>query len=155
MRCAKRPRWALLLGIAAAAGAQSLEVLPSAVSRGGSSTILIRVISPAGKEPAALQWNLRFPAGVSAVPGEIAAGSAAVSAQKTITCSANPEVTCTCILAGGEKPIRNGTIAVIPYKISTGTRKGTIRVSVQKALGVTADSRPIPIPDTEGPITVR
>src|SRR5262249_31115519 len=125
----------LILAVAlGAVRAQSLQILPSPPSANGIASFRIMLVSPTGKEPVGLQWKLWLPEGVTIAPADIVAGSAAESAQKLLTCSPvrNQKETekgsvIACILAGGQKVIANGPIAVA--KCKTQKQEATVRVS--------------------------
>src|SRR5450759_5843021 len=68
--------------------AQSLSIPPSTVTRGASGSLLLRLESPQGKAPLALQWEFTFPPNVVVDLAAIVAGSAAESAKKAHTCQA-------------------------------------------------------------------
>src|SRR5260370_15535866 len=95
--------------------AQSLSIPPSLVARGSSGSLLLILDSPPGKAPVALQWEFTFPPNVSVDLADIAAGSAAESGEKSLTCravgdakEAGKSAVYGCVLAGGQKPIPNG-----------------------------------------------
>src|SRR5260370_8848928 len=69
----------------AGAWAQTLLIPPSVVTRGGSGSLLLTLEWPEGKGPLALQWEFTFPPNVVVDLSNIAAGSAAESAQKALT----------------------------------------------------------------------
>ncbi len=145
----------------AGAWAQTLLIPPSMVARGGSGSLLLTIESPEGKAPLALQWEFTFPTAVAVDLADIVAGSAAESAQKTLTCrvvrtkdQAQGSVY-GCILVGGKRAIPNGPIAVVRYRVSLETRQITERVRVGKALGVTADVKSVELESTEAAITVK
>jgi hypothetical protein len=94
------------------------------VVRGASGSLLLTLESPQGKALSALQWEFTFPQNVVVDLADINAGSAAESAQKALTCMGAEQLKDTgkgsvyvCILAGGQKPIPNGPIAVVRYRV--------------------------------------
>jgi hypothetical protein len=150
--------------------AQSLSVPPSTAKRGGSGSLLLMLDSPPGKAPVALQWKLVFSENVTVALADIASGSAAESAQKALTCSAiakhanagptsvgptNVGPTFVCILAGGHRPIPNGPVANVLYRISAGAPRLSGKVNVENIIGVAADSRKVEMGNVEGSITVQ
>ena len=107
------------------------------VTRGGSGSLLLTIESPEGKAPLALQWEFTFPPNVAVDLADIAAGSAAESAQKTLTCRAVARTkdgaqgsVYGCILAGGQKPLPSGPIAVVRYRVPTEIRQIAEKVRV-------------------------
>ena len=149
--------------ILASAGAwgQSLLIPPSMVARGGSGSLLLMLQSPEGKAPLALQWEFTFPPNVAVDVADIVAGSAAETSQKALACRAVKVKdgvqgsTFGCILAGGQKPLPNGPIAIVRYQVPTEVRQITAKVRVAKALGVTADLKSVELAPTQATITVK
>jgi hypothetical protein len=145
----------------AGAWAQSLLIPPSMVARGGSGSLLLTLVSPEGKAPLALQWEFTFPPSVAVDAADIVSGSAAESAQKALTCRAvrsKDRVQGSlygCILAGGQKPIPNGPIAIVRYQVPPEVRQITEKVRVGKAIGVTADLKSVELESTQAAITVK
>ena len=153
-----------LLVLASAYGlcAQSLSMPPSTVTRGASGSLLLTIESPQGKAPLALQWEFTFPKNVVVDLADIAAGSAAGSAQKALTCRAVESAkdggqgsVYRCILAGGQKPIPNGPVATIRYRVPLEVRQIAERVRVGNAIGATADLKMVEIEVAQAAITVK
>jgi hypothetical protein len=142
--------------------AQSLSIPASTVKRGASASLLLTLDSPAGKSPVALQWKFIFPENVIVDRADIVAGSAAESAQKSLTCAGQKgvkqppkEATYACILAGGQQLIPKGTIAVVRYRVALDVLQVPAKVRVEDIMGVTADLEKIEIPNALGAITVK
>ena len=142
--------------------AQSLSIPPSTVTRGASGSLLLTLESPQGKAPLALQWEFTFPPNVMVDPADIAAGSAAESAQKALTCRAVERTKDAgqgsvygCILAGGQKPIPNGPVAAVRYRVPLEIRQIAEKVRVEKAIGATADLKKVELEGTQAVITVK
>ena len=123
--------------------------------------MLLTLKSPEGKAPLALQWEFHFPPDVVVDAADIAAGSAAESTQKTLTCRAVKTKdgaqgsTYGCILAGGQKPLPNGPIAIVRYRVATDVRQIAEKVLVAKALGVSADLKSVELAGAQAAITVK
>jgi len=151
----------ILVLASAGAWAQILLIPPSMVMRGGSGSLLLQLESPEGKAPLALQWEFTFPPNVAVDVADIVAGSAAESAQKTLTCRAVKTKDGAqgsvygCILAGGQKALPNGPIAVVRYRVPPEIRQIAEKVRVVKALGVTADLKSVELAGTQAAITVK
>jgi hypothetical protein len=145
----------------AGAWAQTLLIPPSMVTRGGSGSLLLTLESPEGKAPLALQWEFTFPPNVAVDMADIVAGSAAESAQKTLTCRAvrtkegSQGPVYGCILAGGQKPLPNGPVSVVRYRVPPEVRQIAEKVRVGKAIGVTADLKSVELEGTQATITVK
>ena len=142
--------------------AQTLLLPPSVVKHGASGTLLLTLQSPAGKAPLALQWEITFPQDVTVDLADIVAGSAAQSAEKFLTCKAFEKSKDTaqgsvygCILAGGEKPIPNGPVAIVLYRVPPEIRQIAGKVRVGKAMGVTANLKGIDIEAVQAAIVVK
>jgi hypothetical protein len=93
---------------------------------------------------------------------DIAGGSAAESAEKSLTCRAIEKTKdagqgsmYNCIVAGGQKPIPNGPVATIRYRIPLEVRQIAGKVRVRKAAGVTGDLKKIDIEELEAAIIVK
>jgi hypothetical protein len=139
--------------------AQSVQMPPSKATEGGFGALLIALKSPAGKETVALQWKLAVPAEVIIEPDDILAGSAAESAEKAITCAVTEKNAASgsrysCVLAGGRKPLQDGPVAVIRYKIRDKARTGVVTVRMENILGVSANLKKIELANVEGTITI-
>jgi hypothetical protein len=161
MRRENMIRGFILILASAGAWAQSLLIPPSMVTRGGSGSLLLTLESPAGKAPLALQWEFAFPPNVVVDAEDIVAGSAAESAQKALICrplktkGGGQGLLYSCILAGGQRPVPNGPVAVVRYRIAAEIRQIAEKVGVAKALGVTADLKSVELASTQAAITVK
>lgn len=156
--------WRSVVYVLASAGlwAQSLSMPPSTVTRGASGSLLLTLESAQGKAPLALQWEFIFPLNVVVDVADIVAGSAAESAQKAITCrvverskDAGQGSVYACILAGGQKPIPNGPIAAVRYRVPLEIRQIPEKVRVAKAIGATADLHKVEFEGTQAAINVK
>jgi hypothetical protein len=142
--------------------AQNFQIVPSIAVRGGSGTLLVTFASPAGKEPIALQWKIALGTQVTAPREDFIAGDAALDAGKTLTCgpAATPREggsIYNCILAGGKKPIPNGTIFLVKYKVGPGAKPGAGLVRVSDGIAVPQEAIPVQtaIAPVVGTITIR
>lgn len=139
--------------------AQTLQITPSTVARGAISSFLIRLDSPDQTSPVSLQWDLAVPKQILVNARDIVTGSSAESAEKSLACAAATEDRNVsfyrCILAGGPKTMRNGTVAIVKYEAPQDGLPGNIQVRIQKALGVSKNLKKIELPNTEGTVTIR
>lgn len=138
---------------------QAFRVPPADAAPDETVQVQIALESPAGKEPAALQWEATFPVRRLNAAGNPTAGSAAAGAGKSITCSGRwkkaPEIYAyACILAGGLKPLGNGTIAVMRFKVPLDAPKGPARIRVEGE-GASADAKKIAVAAAEGDVVIR
>ncbi len=116
--------------------------------------------SPSAKQLVALQWKISLPAGLRLEADDIAVGSAAEKAHKTITCAKPRETeptkagpTFSCVLAGGQQSISDGPLATVRVTFPMGLHSA--KVLVREAKGVTADLKGLTIPDAEGTVSVK
>jgi len=145
----------LLLG-ALPAFAQTLQVSSVASAPGEEVTLEISLHSPSGNAPVALKWETIFPAEVLNDDGSgPKAGRAASDSGKSLTCTKRSTYAYVCILAGGQKPVPTGDVAILHFKIRTNANAGTTSVRVERAEAVTADVRKLTLNDTQGTVTIR
>ena len=139
---------------------QSLGLSSASASRGQQVMIELALESPAGKEPLALQWDLRIPlAPVALIDDRLLVGFAAQEAGKSLYCAAKEDLvethTVRCILVGGRKPIPNGTIALLRLKIATNAPIGSTLVRVERGLAVSKDLEQVPLRLVETTVAIR
>lgn len=140
---------------------QSLRPLPAAAAPGDWLSVEIALQSSGDREPAALEWETNIPSRQLEMESErmTRATLVAKDAGKSLACSLarrNAEIQLLrCVLAGGQKPIPSGTIALLTFRIPEGTRPGTARIRLQRILGVTHDLKEIPMDPAEAEITIR
>src|SRR5690242_5641323 len=108
----------LFFGAALPVWGQALQVSPVSGAPGEKVDLLISLDSRPGSAPAALQWEIIFPAQIledGAAGPE--AGRAARDAGKSLTCAKRKTYSYACILVGGQKPVGNGPVAIFHFKI--------------------------------------
>ncbi|MBI1792137.1 MAG: hypothetical protein HYR60_31830, partial [Acidobacteria bacterium] len=116
--------------------------------------------SPAGKEPLSLQFEANYPVRqMEADRGGPIVGEPAKSAGKFITCATRwkkaPVVSSLkCIVAGGQKPIPNGKLAALRFKIPVTADYGAYKVTVEEAQSVGADMKLVKLKKAEGTVTI-
>lgn len=138
------PVWGQMLHLSAVAGRPGEKV-----------TVELSLDSPAGKAPAALQWETIFPAQLMEIEGEASeTGRAAKESGKSVTCAERKAYAYVCILAGDQKPIANGPIAIFHFKIRTEAQAGTSAIRIERAEGVTVDLRRLTLKDTAATVTI-
>jgi hypothetical protein len=148
--------------LCAAALGQTLKAPVSEAKVQEPQVFAVQLESPQGKAPTALQWELAIPPVLEVAPADITAGKAAESAGKSVSCAAKPGKTSTaeplrfaCILAGGVKPIDNGVVASVRYRVRTATDGAPIRVGIENILAVFLDLREFKLPNIDAVIRVR
>ncbi len=94
---------------------------------GGTASLDIMLSSPAGSEPAGVQWTFNYsPSDVVSV--NVTPGPAANAAGKTITCQAGSGKY-TCILIGADnKAIQNGVIGTAAFRLASSTSSSSVPV---------------------------
>jgi hypothetical protein len=140
--------------------AQTLRLSSTAASPGTRVVIEISLNSPQGKEPAALQWEATIPTDeLSLIDKEIAPGPAAKEAGKSVTCAVKGKtdktLTSVCILAGGQRQIQNGVIALLMLKVPHEAPIGPARIQVERAIAVSRDVTEVPIKPIETVVSIR
>ena len=135
---------------------QTLHLSAAAGRPGEKVTIEISLDSPAGKAPVALQWETIFPAQLMEVEGDASeTGRAARDSGKSVTCAERKAYSYMCILAGGQKLIANGPIAVLHFRIRAKAPVGTSAVRIERAEGVTVDVKRLALQDAAATVTIQ
>jgi hypothetical protein len=139
-----------------AGSAQTLTIAPVHTSPGAEFQVEISLTSPAGKAPPILKWDTIFPAQLLDVVGSgPEAGNAGKDSGKSIACAMQKPYSYTCVLFGGEKPIENGVIATIRFKVHADVPPGKIAIRVQKIESATVDFKRFNLDDAEGSVEIR
>jgi hypothetical protein len=142
---------------------QTFQIVPSLAPSGGAGSLLVTFNSQPGKEPVALQWKITLGTEVTAAAGDFIVGDAAKLADKAVVCApatkpAEPSLTYGCILSGGTKPVANGTIFLLKYKVKEKAAPHTVVVRISEGMAVSGPSNHLqttkPAP-AEGTITIR
>jgi len=154
------PAAVLMAAATSNAWGQSLRISPATVSRGGEVSIEISLESPAGKEPLGLQWEMAVPKAEITLLDKVAPGAAATAAGKLVRCAPKKGsqtaamAVSACILIGGQKPIQNGAIAVMPLRASANAHLGAAKIRLEKPLAVGANSKGVPLAASEAVLTI-
>lgn len=146
-----------LLFMSALAG-QTLRVSSSPVAPGEATRIAVWLESPAGKEPVALQMEIEVPTRLLEVEGPPVAGEDA-AAVKSASCAGHWKkapltYVYKCIIAGGIKPIANGSVLVLKGKIRPNAKPGNHPIRLNHVLAVDANGKRVPLKSSEGPLTI-
>lgn len=130
--------------------------------RNESHSFLILLQTSPGAAPAALQCDVVVPPAIQINVADLRPSSAATSAGKTLNCAAvktsGAATRYTCILAGGESSIPDGPVISVNYAYRNSPKQivlPPVRVSIERALVVAANSAPIPVPNTQAILTAR
>lgn len=153
-------RFAFLLLAAVPVCAQSLKMASVSAQKGQVGTLLLAISSPDGKAPAALQWDIAYPAPKIGIgEKDIIAGGAAESSGKELTCAGRPQNAETyvyrCVLAGGTKTIPNGTVAIIKFQVRPTTLSGPVTVEVRNVEGASTQASKVEVSAVQADINVR
>jgi hypothetical protein len=121
---------------------QTLQLQPEPAAGSHSGTVVVRLDSPRGKEPLALQWELEFVGTVLHMDFEnLVAGDAAKTVGKSIACSLvarekRDRFRYRCVLAGGVHAIANGPIAILSYAADRDGKPGRYPLKLTNGLSV-------------------
>lgn len=143
--------------------AQTFQIVPSMASRGGTGSLPVVLVSPAGKEPVALQWKMTLGTEVTAAAEDFVAGESATAAGKSMVCApvtkpAQASLTYSCILSGGRKPIANGAVFLVKYTVKPKANPGKVVVRISDGIAVSERSNQLQktnLAAVEGTITIR
>ena len=124
-------------------------------------TVEIALQQGSQRELAALQWETEIPF----KPFDLQKGFvtrvllAAKDAGKSLTCAPSrkpaDDSLLRCMLAGGQKPIPSGAIAVLSLKIPEGAPPATLRLRFLHIAGVTRDLKQANLGPAEAAVTIR
>jgi hypothetical protein len=154
-------RFLISLAVCSTLCAQTFQIVPSMTLHGKAGSLLVGIISPAGQEPIALQWRMLLGAEVTAAAGDIVAGDAATASNKVLTCAPVPKpgqegLIFNCVLAGGKKPILNGTIFRVQYSVKSEVAPHIVPVRISDGIAVSERAlQGTHLPPAEGTITIR
>jgi len=111
-------------------------------SQGSSVTLNLSLTSPAGGEPAGIQWTLTYaPSNVVSITAS--AGASATAASKSISCNAGTG-SYACLIAGpNSTAIQNGVVAVVTVTLAPGVTG--VAVEVTNTLGASPNGTALPI----------
>ncbi len=142
----------LLSGINAFGQSDSLVLASGSTTSGGTVSLNLSLTSPAGHEPAGIQWTLGYSSSdIVSISG--AAGPAATAAGKSVMCSGSPG-SYICLLTGiNQNVVSNGVVAVITVTLSPTVTAST-SISLVNTLGASQLGSPVSMTATAGTITV-
>ena len=126
---------------------QGILSLSSGISSGSSAAVNLTLSSPAGSQPAGIQWTLTYsPRDILSIDAVAAGG--AVAAGKAIQCSAGAGIY-TCLLVGqNSNLIQNGLVAVVNLTLAAGGADTAI--GLIKTAGATRDGLHLGLTGTGG-----
>jgi len=138
----------------------SLTLSSATAAPGSVAEVQLALESPAGEEPQALQWELSYPSPKLGIEeGDLAAGSVAGAAGKSLACAGRVESAAEyiyrCIVAGGLQVIPNGTVATIHFHVRPHAEPGDATVRIANAMAVTKDGKEHIIQPNQTNVTIR
>ncbi len=132
------------------AGPDSLALSSGTAASNGTVALNLVLTSPAGSEPAAIQWTLTYPP-ANVVSISVSSGAALTAASKTLSCSASSGAYICVAWGMNAGIISNGTVAVVNLIMAAGLTTTPI------AIGNNVASSPagiaIPLSATGGTVT--
>jgi hypothetical protein len=130
------------------AQSDSLALSSGSAVAGGTATLNLSLVSPAGSEPAGIQWTLTFtPADVLSISASD--GSALTAASKSLSC-AGSSGSYTCLGTGlNLNTISNGVVAQVAVQVARSTSIG-----ITNALGASVAAEAISVSATGGAVSV-
>jgi hypothetical protein len=137
--------------------AQSLKIQSSVVRKGEAGSLHFVLDAPAASAPVALQWDLILPQDVTTGISDLVMDGAPESVNKSLSCVDKHETPqrYSCTIAGGNKPIPNGPVAAIRYRIAVEVRKVSGKARIEKAVGVKSDGSPVNFPNEEQTLSIK
>jgi hypothetical protein len=149
-----------LFAVSLMVNGQTLQVSSVSTPRGESGSVRISLTSPAGSAPAALQWELSYPAEQITIERKnLVVGSAAQSAGKELSCAgrwlkAPQTYAYKCVLAGGQKTMHDGTVALVTFNVPGTASPGRAVLQLSEALGASPEAKEIKIKAGQGAVTI-
>jgi hypothetical protein len=138
---------------------QSVRVSSGSAAPGEKVAIEIDLDSPSGKDILALEWEAGFAGDVLKLEGTGAVtGAAGQAAGKTLTCAPKKASgglsQWVCILAGGQKPIGKGVVAILRFTVQPNAPAGSHPVVLDNVMGVSAALKKVSISRAEGSVRI-
>lgn len=135
---------------------RELRISPAAGSPGDEVELELSFQAPEGAEIMALQWQTAVPVQVLEWAGagpEI--GQSARDANKFVRCSMTRSYVYTCLLAGGERPLMSGPLAIFHFKIRSGVQRRTTAVQIEQVKAVTLNGQEYNLSSAEAEVNIR
>lgn len=149
-----RTVWVLCVGPVLAYG-QVLSLSSATVSPNGQGSILLSFHASKRHPATGLQFELIYsPGPLQITADDLVAGSAAFSSGKAVNCIQPPkQKSYRCMVAGGSKPIPDGPVVIINFRVRGGTDSGTATVQIRSPIGVSPRLEKIELQGTEASIS--
>ena len=128
----------------------SLSLSSGTTTPSGTVSLNLTLTSPSGSQPAAVQWNLTYPA-ANVLSLSATAGPAATAAGKSLAC-AGSSGTYTCIAYGlTASTMANGVVAIV--NLTTASSVTSTSIGVGSASAASASGMALSISATGGTVT--
>ena len=142
----------LLCSGTSAFGQDSLALSSGSTTQGGTTALNLSLTSPAGSEPAGIQWTFAYSSS-DIVSITAAAGPAATAAGKSVVCAGIPG-SYTCLLTGvNASVVSDGVAATVSVTLSP-TVTGSTPISVTNTIGASLAGSAIALAGAGATITV-
>lgn len=143
----------LFLAAACALGQDTMSLSSGSAAPGGAVSLDLSLTVTPGSEPAALEWTYIYSAAdFTAI--SVTAGSAAVAAGKSVSCSAGSG-SYTCLLFGlNNTALTSGVVAVATFSVSPTATGKVSTIQVINSSGATVSSSSVPVTATGGQVTI-
>ena len=128
------------IGMSTAALGQTvtLSLASGAGTPGGSVVLPLTITSTGGAQAAGVQWSFTYSADITSVT--VAVGSAATTAQKSLSCNGN-----LCLVSGmNSTVIADGTVATATFQIAANPSAQTIPIQITSVVAASLAGSSIP-----------
>jgi len=139
---------------------QALNLSPVSAAAGKVAPMTMTFKAPSGAEPTALQWEISYPSPqLGLEETDVAIGSAAKAAGKTLTCHGRPldagKYIYRCILAGGSQRVPSGPVAVFSFRVRASAQPGRATVQLSNTMGVSSDGKQTAVDSSQADILIQ
>lgn len=143
----------LFLAAGAAFGQDALSLSSGSVVAGQTISLDLSLTAPGSGGPAGLEWTYSYPAATfSSVT--VAAGPAAVSAGKSVSCSGSPG-SYTCMLFGlNSITLSSGVVATATFTVSPAAAGSSPSIQILNPTGVTLGGTAVAVAATGGQVSI-
>jgi hypothetical protein len=143
------------LFLAVPGAGQSLKFSSGAGAPGETVALEISLSAAPGQAPSALKWDVTFPAQLVEVAQAPEIAKSAADSGKSLACHQRLTYSYICIMAGGQKPIGSGAIAIFRFKILPDAHSGSSAVRLERIEAVTKDLETVRVTASDGQIDIR
>src|SRR5713101_657183 len=146
--------WILLAAAASPLVAQQATVSLGSGSGapGGIVNLTVSLAVSGTTQPGTLQWTMSYPSDITSVT--VTAGTSAVAANKSISCSSKPGSTICVAWGVNAQVISNGNLATAAFQLASSTVNTSEAVQVTNVMASTAGGMGIPASGVGSTISV-